>query len=145
MFTRRINAHLGAALAVDWHPDGHHIASCGRDRKIKVSLFTPPFMHRPLQSRLQETQSHCSCTSQVWSERKIVHSFSAIQGVSRIQWRPDHPDEIASCSMNSDCRIFIWDVRKPYVASCFFEEHEETPTGNAICIWHNILSECSPI
>jgi len=41
MFERRINAHLGAALAVDWHPDGHHIASCGRDRKIKVSLFTP--------------------------------------------------------------------------------------------------------
>ncbi|CAG8485904.1 5698_t:CDS:10 [Paraglomus brasilianum] len=100
MFERRINAHLGAALAVDWHPDGHHIASCGRDRKIKV-----------------------------WSGRKIVHSFSTIQGVSHIQWRPDHPDEIASCSMSSDCRIFIWDVRKPYVASCFFEEHEDTPTG----------------
>ncbi|CAG8475081.1 4611_t:CDS:10 [Paraglomus occultum] len=112
MFERRINAHIGAALAVDWHPDGNHIASCGRDKKIKI-----------------------------WSD-KLVHSFSTIQGVSRIQWRPDHPDEIASCAMSSDCRIFIWDVRKPYVASCFFEEHEETPTG---FLWKDadILWSCS--
>lgn len=33
---RRINAHVGPVLAIDWHSDGRTIASGGRDKAIKV-------------------------------------------------------------------------------------------------------------
>jgi WD40 repeat protein len=33
---RKLNAHLGSVLALDWHSDGRTIASGGRDKLIKV-------------------------------------------------------------------------------------------------------------
>ena len=39
---RKLNAHIGSVLAIDWHSDGKSVASGGRDKLIKVcvrSLF----------------------------------------------------------------------------------------------------------
>jgi hypothetical protein len=61
--------------------------------------------------------------------RNVIQSMTSI---SRVQWRPGHPNEIASCSLLSDNRIFVWDIRRPFIANCYFEEHEDVPTGTEI-------------
>lgn len=39
MYERKLNAHNGLALTVDWHPDGRYLASGGRDKVIKASTI----------------------------------------------------------------------------------------------------------
>ncbi|CAJ0768892.1 22856_t:CDS:2, partial [Entrophospora sp. SA101] len=65
-----------------------------------------------------------------------------MSGISYIRWRPNYPNEIASCSSLTDVRVFVWNVKRPYIASCFFETHEEVPTG---ILWHDpdVLWSCS--
>ncbi|RGB25950.1 WD40-repeat-containing domain protein [Rhizophagus diaphanus] len=114
---RKLNAHLGSVLALDWHSDGRTIASGGRDKLIKIWDMNSD-NRRP---------------------RDVIHSMTSI---ARVQWRPDHPNEIASCALLSDSRIFIWNIRRPFIASYYFEEHEDVPTG---FLWHNsdVLWSCS--
>lgn len=37
IYERKVSAHNGPCLTVDWHPDGRTLASGGRDRTIKVN------------------------------------------------------------------------------------------------------------
>ncbi|CAG8564079.1 17543_t:CDS:10 [Acaulospora morrowiae] len=99
MYERKFNAHVGSVLAIDWNSDGRTLASGGRDKTIKAN---------------------------VKKERDVIFTMT---GITRIQWRPNHPDEIASCAMLNDSRIFIWNVKRPYISSYFFEEHDDVPTG----------------
>jgi hypothetical protein len=39
LYERKLNAHNGLALAIDWHPEGRYLASGGRDKVIKVQYF----------------------------------------------------------------------------------------------------------
>jgi WD repeat-containing protein 24 len=36
IYDRKVSAHNGPCLTVDWHSDGRTLASGGRDRTIKV-------------------------------------------------------------------------------------------------------------
>ena len=36
MYEKKISAHNGLTLTIDWHPDGRYLLSGGRDRMIKV-------------------------------------------------------------------------------------------------------------
>lgn len=36
LFTRKLNAHNGLCLTVDWHPEGRYLASGGRDKMLRV-------------------------------------------------------------------------------------------------------------
>ncbi|GBB87052.1 hypothetical protein RclHR1_13500002 [Rhizophagus clarus] len=114
---RKLNAHLGSVLALDWHSDGRTIASGGRDKLIKIWDMNSD-SRRP---------------------GDVIHSMTSI---ARVQWRPDHPNEIASCALLSDNRIFIWNLRRPFIASYYFDEHEDVPTG---FLWHDsdVLWSCS--
>ncbi|KAG0171055.1 WD repeat-containing protein 24 [Apophysomyces sp. BC1021] len=104
LYDRKVSAHNGPCLTVDWHPGGKIVASGGRDKTIKV-----------------------------WDlgadNRRPLYTIRTMASVARIQWRPDHDDEIASCALLTDSRIHIWDVRRPNVAKFAFDEHETTPTG----------------
>lgn len=36
LYDRKVSAHNGPCLTVDWHPNGKLVASGGRDKTIKV-------------------------------------------------------------------------------------------------------------
>ncbi|CAG8447125.1 5637_t:CDS:10 [Scutellospora calospora] len=114
---RKLNAHIGPVLAIDWHSDGRTVASGGRDKAIKIWDM---------------------CSSSI-RPKGTIYTMSS---VARVQWRPNNQSEIASCSLQGDNRIFVWNIKRPYIASCFFEEHSDVPTG---FLWHDsdVLWSCS--
>lgn len=105
IYDRKVSAHNGPCLTVDWHPTGRTVASGGRDKTIKV-----------------------------WDmgadNRRPLYTMRTMASVFRVQWRPGYDDEVASCALLTDQRIHIWDVRRPSIAKYAFDEHESTPTGN---------------
>lgn len=112
MYERKINAHSGLTLTLDWHPDGQHIATGGRDKMIKIwDMFS-------------ETS-------------KPISVIQTTAPVSKIAWKPISNKrngniwgtEIASCSLVSDYKIYIWDIRRPYIASRILDKHENVTTG----------------
>ncbi|CAG8492762.1 10348_t:CDS:10 [Ambispora gerdemannii] len=117
LYEKRLFAHTNSALTVDWHPDGNKVASGGVDKTIKIWDMNS-------------------------DDNKPTELIPCIAGVARVQWRPNQVDEIASCSFKKDNRIFIWNIKRPYIASYFFDEHEDTPTG---ILWHDthVLWSCS--
>ncbi|CAG8452306.1 844_t:CDS:10 [Ambispora leptoticha] len=116
-YERRLFAHASSALTVDWHPDGNKVASGGVDKIIKIWDINS-------------------------DDNKPTEFIPCISAVARVQWRPNQVDEIASCSFNKDNRIFVWNIKRPYIASYFFDEHEDIPTG---ILWHDshVLWSCS--
>lgn len=65
--------------------------------------------------------------------RRPLYTIRTMAAVARIQWRPDHENEITSCSLISDSRMYIWDIRRPHIAKYAFNEHDSSTTGNIIC------------
>ena len=61
--------------------------------------------------------------------RKPKDAIRTMSGISYIRWRPNYPNEIASCASLGDERVFIWNVKRPYIPCYFFQTHEEAPTG----------------
>ncbi|SAM02222.1 hypothetical protein [Absidia glauca] len=109
LYDRKVSAHNGPCLTVDWHPAGRTVASGGRDKTIKV-----------------------------WDmgadNRRPLYTMRTMASVSRVQWRPGYDNEIASCALLTDQRIHVWDIRRPNLAKYAFDEHETTPTG---FLWYN--------
>ncbi|KAG4305245.1 hypothetical protein PORY_001415 [Pneumocystis oryctolagi] len=125
IYERKINAHSGLTLTLDWHSDGRHIATGGRDKMIKVwDMFS-------------ETS-------------KPISVIQTVAPVSKIAWRPVSNKrngnilgtEIASCSLVSDYKIYVWDIRRPYIASRILDKHDNVTTG---IVWkdENCLWSCS--
>ncbi|KAI7862657.1 WD40-repeat-containing domain protein, partial [Spinellus fusiger] len=104
LYDRKVSAHNGPCLTVDWHPGGRIVASGGRDKTIKVWDMNA-------------------------DSRRPLYTIRTMAAVARIQWRPGYDDEIASCALLTDSRIHIWDVRRPNIAKYAFDEHNSSPTG----------------
>jgi WD40 repeat protein len=104
LYDRKVSAHNGPCLTVDWHPNGKLVASGGRDKTIKVWDMTA-------------------------DSRRPLYTIRTMASVSRIQWRPGFDSEIASCALLTDSRIHVWDIRRPHIAKYAFDEHDTTPTG----------------
>ncbi|KAI8072162.1 WD40-repeat-containing domain protein [Gilbertella persicaria] len=109
LYDRKVSAHNGPCLTVDWHPNGRLVASGGRDKTIKVWDMSA-------------------------DNRRPLYTIRTMASVSRIQWRPGFDNEIASCALLTDSRIHIWDIRRPNIAKFTFDEHDATPTG---FLWFN--------
>ncbi|ORY80502.1 WD40-repeat-containing domain protein [Protomyces lactucae-debilis] len=121
MYERKLNAHQGLALAVDWHADGRHVATGGRDKVIKVWDIGSS------------------------NQRKPVASIHTLAPVSRVAWRPGDVRksfDIASCSFSMENVVRLWNLRRPYLASRVFETHSAAATG---IVWRddNTLLTCS--
>ncbi|KAI5780045.1 hypothetical protein EDC01DRAFT_754442 [Geopyxis carbonaria] len=122
---RKVNAHNGPVFTVDWHPDGKHVASGGRDRTVKVwDFYADP-------------------------RRKPKHTITTIASVSRVSWRPsaskhtaNQITELATCAFNADNRIQLWDLQRPHVPSRIVDAHDSPPTG---LLWRDdeVLWSCS--
>ncbi|ORZ13986.1 WD40-repeat-containing domain protein [Absidia repens] len=109
LYDRKVSAHNGPCLTVDWHPTGRMVASGGRDKTIKVWDMSA-------------------------DNRRPLYTMRTMASVSRVQWRPGYDDELASCALLTDQRIHVWDIRRPNLAKYAFDEHETTPTG---FLWYN--------
>ena len=105
LYDRKVSAHNGPCLTVDWHPSGRLVASGGRDKTIKVWDLSS-------------------------DNRRPIYTIRTMASVSRIQWRPGFESEIASCALLTDSRVHIWDIRRPHLAKYTFDVHDTTPTGN---------------
>lgn len=117
LYDRKVSAHNGPCLTVDWHPAGRLVASGGRDKTIKVWDMSV-------------------------DSRRPLYTIRTINSVARAQWRPGHDDEITSSALLSDSRIHVWDVRRPHIAKYAFDWHDTTPSSFA---WLNsdVLYSCS--
>ncbi|KAA8913409.1 hypothetical protein FN846DRAFT_772101 [Sphaerosporella brunnea] len=107
---KKINAHNGPAFAVDWHPDGKHLASGGRDRTVKIWDMSAD------------------------SRRKPKHELTTMASVSRIAWRPSRSGkhdstQLATCAINNDHRVQLWDFKRPYIPPRIMDVHDNPTTG----------------
>jgi hypothetical protein len=123
IYERKINAHNGPAFSVDWHPDGKHCASGGRDRAVKVwDFYADP-------------------------RRKPKHTIATMASISRICWRPlknssFETTQLATCAIGNDHRVQIWDLKRLYVPTRILDVHDSITTG---ILWkdEDILWSCS--
>lgn len=104
IYDRKLSAHNGPCLTVDWHPTGRTLASGGRDKTIKVWDMSA-------------------------DNRRPLYTIRTMVSVVRVQWRPGYDDEVTSCSLMNDQRIHVWDIRRPSIPIYTFDEHETPPTG----------------
>ena len=100
----KINAHEKTCNAIDWHPDGKHIASGGADKNIKVWDFSS-------------------------TDRRMKFSWQirAPQAIVNVRWRPAcwscdkegsahwQGTQIATSYDQQETKIHIWDFRRPYI------------------------------
>ncbi|RKP05167.1 WD40-repeat-containing domain protein, partial [Thamnocephalis sphaerospora] len=103
IYERKINAHYGLALTVDWRADGRTLATGGRDKFIRV----------------WDMRS---------DGRRPLHAIQTMTSVARVQWRPGRDHELASCALLSDYRIHVWDMRRPYLSKYIIDEHDNVTT-----------------
>ncbi|KAK9700726.1 SEA (Seh1-associated) complex subunit [Basidiobolus ranarum] len=117
IFEKKISAHYGIALSIDWHSDGRFVASGGRDKMIKIW---------DMKSDGRKPQAY----------------VQTIASVARVQWRPGHEYQVASCSLNTDNRIVVQDIRRPFIPKFFLDDHENVTTG---FLWRgsDVIWSCS--
>ena len=117
----KINAHDKTCNAIDWHPDGKHIASGGADKNIKVWDFSS-------------------------SERRMKYLWQirAPQAVVNVRWRPAcwssdkegsaqwQCTQIATSYDQQETKIHVWDFRQPYIP---FREVNRYDTPATALLW----------
>eukprot|EP00833_Pecoramyces_ruminatium_P002170 jgi/Orpsp1_1/1176202/evm.model.c7180000056752.2 len=103
-YEKKINAHTGYALTVDWSYDGKYLATGGRDKLIKV-------------------------WDMQFNNRKPVSIIPTMYPVLRVKWRPNHPKQLASCSLSNIYTINVWDLSRPYIATSILDGHKNDVTG----------------
>lgn len=91
-------------LSADYHPEGRYLVSGGRDKLIHI-------WDLKLESRKPE------------------YTFQTMASVARVLWRPGFASQFASCSLQTDFRIAVWDLSRCHLPILAFEEHQEAVTA----------------
>lgn len=113
---RRINAHSGTGLSLDWHSEYDYIVSAGLDKQI-----------------------------QVWNmaseSRKPEHVILSPSPVVKVRWQFDLRQsnassaygvlntDIVSCNMSLyDYGVYVWNPRRPYIPRYIVQSHTNAVT-----------------
>lgn len=121
-YIRRIVAHDRLVLSVRWHPqDPNRLASGGRDGAIHVW-------------NLLKKGGSAGGSSGSTGESSLSPDFTIrtqVPGasVSRLSWRPGHPNSIASCAGVNDYAVHVWDGSRPYMPLATFDAHRNDVTS----------------
>ena len=101
----RIMGHNGLVLALEWHlTDPFLLATGARDRTVKV----------------------WDVSDQTRDDLKERHVINTVSAVSRIKWRPGHPEQLTTTSsVQGDNAIHLWNVRHPYLPLATMEGHDD--------------------
>lgn len=107
IYERKFSAHQGPALSLNWHADGRHLVTGGRDKLIKIWDMSS-------------------------DTRRPVSDLHTMAPVARVAWRPGDTAkncQIASCSFSMDNHIVLWNLRRPYLPGRIFDAHDAVATG----------------
>lgn len=108
---KRLNAHVGVGLTLQWHPELDYIASGGRD-----------------------------CQIQVWNmsneSRNPDHVLHSPISVGKVRWQLDPSKtsnilttNIASCGRSkTDFGVYVWTLTRPYIPVHVVQEHSDMVT-----------------
>ncbi|KAL8868859.1 MAG: hypothetical protein Q9174_004707 [Haloplaca sp. 1 TL-2023] len=119
----KVNAHEKTCYAIDWHPDGKHLASGGADKNVRVWDF----------STADRRMKAC------WQLR-------APKPVLNVCWRPAswkseesspghwNCTQLATSYDHQDLRIHVWDLQRPSVP---FREIDRYETSPSAMLWHS--------
>lgn len=121
-----ISAHGSICNSVDWHPDGKHLVSAGKDREVKVWDMSMEGLRK----------------------RKPAHQLRTPREVQNVRWRPaclspdpqDPSNTIRQCthlatSYRNTPIVHVWDLRRPFMP--FREIHHRQNTGTTDMLWHS--------
>lgn len=115
-FDRRLHAHSGVGLCLDWHPDYDYVVSGGRDQQIQI----------------------WNMGTEVRNPDCTIFTQSA---VAKVRWQIDNASSssargaasgvlntcIASCGRSKgDFSTYIWNPRRPYIPVNVVEEHTDS-------------------
>ena len=119
----RINAHEKPCTALDWHPDGKHLASGGLDKDVKIWDF-----------------------SSADRRQKPLFVLRTPQSIMRLRWRPAcwssevqeagdwQCTQLVTCYNQDDPRIHIWDLQRPHIP---FREIDRSRGAPSDLLWHS--------
>lgn len=113
---RRINAHSGSGLSLDWHNEYDYIVSGGLDKQIQIWNMASE-SRKPEQVILSS-----SPVVKVRWQYDLQHSnASSTHGILNT--------DIASCHMSLyDYGVYVWNPRRPYIPRYIVESHTNAVT-----------------
>jgi WD40 repeat protein len=121
----RIRAHDGACTAVDWHPDGKHLLSAGKDRLLKVWDFSSAAQPR----------------------QKAMSTLKTPYPIANARWRPpcwsedDYGKGSWQCTQvvtsyeRQYTATHLWDLRRQYIPFREMYTSKQAPTD---LLWHSL-------
>ena len=118
----KIAAHSGTCNSIDWHPDGKHLVSAGRDQNVKVWSLAGDRKQKP------------------------SYQLRAPKEVQNVRWRPpcfvtDGAElKVKQCthlatSYRRYPAVHVWDLRRPFIP--FREIYHEVNSGTTDMLWHS--------
>ncbi|PVU95479.1 hypothetical protein BB561_001796 [Smittium simulii] len=120
-----ILAHAASRTqCVSWNDNGQFLASGGSDGLICVWNISGT------ESNLYKFQSNFSYTKPtVSSSFSAFTNFYTSSHVRRISWRPGYSTQLASCSLDSDFCVNIWDMQHLNYSTYFHDRHTNAITS----------------
>lgn len=113
-FDRRMHAHSGVGLSLDWHPEYDYIASGGRDQQVQIWNMSTESRHPD-----HTIFTPCAVSRVRWQVDNATNSRSAANGVLNTN--------IASCGRGKgDYSTYIWNPCRPYIPVNVLESHKDT-------------------
>ncbi|CAB11058.1 GATOR2-SEACAT complex WD repeat subunit Sea2 [Schizosaccharomyces pombe] len=91
----KLAAHNGVVLCVNYSPNGVFLASCGRDKTIRIWDSTS-------------------------NKKKSLITINNVSPLNCVRWRPANQqsrgsNQLASSSLVGDTAINVWDITRPYI------------------------------
>ena len=120
--TLRISAHMASCSSIDWHPDGRHLVSGGRDKDVKVWDLLGDRRQKP------------------------AYQLRAPQPIQNVRWRPPCYVSKGAGQLAKQCTylatsyrthpvVHIWDLRRPY--NSFRELHHQFNNSTTDMLWQS--------